>query len=297
MDNLIGLHTCYWQGTAIGRDLHAVTDFTRATGADIIEVSASDFIHLSKAEVAQFREYAEASGLSVSVNGGLVTPRNDISSPDPVSRLAGLKHCQIMLELCAALGSPTWSGLIHSAWLLRPDPADPVKFKKMTKERAVEGMIEVSAIAAKTGVVCCLEIVNRYEQFVLNTVTEGIDFCENVNSPFCKLLLDTFHMSIEEDDMAQSIQTAQQGGHIGYIHVGESNRRIPIGEKSNINWRETARAIRTSGYSGPLVLEPLELDTTPAAAKVCIWRSFADPNDLDSMKSKAMQSIAYLRKL
>lgn len=297
MDNPIGLHTCYWQGTAIGDDLHAVTDYTKATGADIIEVSAGDFIHLSKSEVAGFREYAEALGLSITVNGGLVTASNDISSPDPVSRQAGIKHCQTMLELCAALGSPTWSGLIHSAWLLRPDPADPVKFKRMTRQRAVEGMKEVSAIAAKTGVVCCLEIVNRYEQFVLNTVAEGIDFCGEVDSPFCKLLLDTFHMAIEEDNMADSIRSAQKVGHIGCIHVGESNRRIPIGEKGNINWPEAADAIKTSGYSGPLVLEPLELATTHAAAKVCVWRSFADPNDLDSMQSKARQSINYLRKI
>ena len=41
-------------------------------------------------------------------------------------------------------------------------------------------------------VLFCVEVVNRFEHFMMNTAAEGIAFCERVGSPNCKLLLDTF---------------------------------------------------------------------------------------------------------
>ena len=79
----------------------------------------------------------------------------------------------------------------------------------------------------------CLEIVNRFEQYIANTAEEGIAICEEINNPYCKLLLDTFHMNIEEDYIPDAIRAASDKGYLGYIHIGEANRKIPNGEKKN----------------------------------------------------------------
>ncbi|MCD8349970.1 MAG: sugar phosphate isomerase/epimerase [Planctomycetaceae bacterium] len=297
MKNPIGLHMCYWQGSAIAGDMDRMADLTAETGVDIMELSAGDLRAMSPAQRRDLRARLRGLGLKTTINGGLVTQQNDISSPDPAIRRRGFDHCVAMLELCAEMESTSWSGLLHSAWLLRPDPADPQRDRRLTWSRAVEGMQTLAREAERHGVVCCLEVVNRYEQFVFNTAEDGVAFCTEVGNANCKLLLDTFHMAIEEDYMPASVIAAQEAACIGYIHIGESNRRLPTGMHSNIDWHAFAEAVKTSGYEGPLVLEPFELATTPGASKVCIWRGFADPDDVQAMVARARTSVQYLRSL
>lgn len=297
MDNPIGLHMCYWQGSAVGDDFPRMMELTAATGVDIMELSAGHLVAMSREQRSDLRRQIAAQGLRATVNGGLVTRDNDISSTNPATRQKGLDHCQALLAVCGEMDAPLWSGLLHSAWLLRPDAADPQKDRRETWLRAVDGMKLVAEEGKRHGVTCCLEVVNRYEQFVFNTAKDGTLFCDEVNHENCALLLDTFHMAIEEDYLPNGVKFAQAAGRIGCIHIGESNRRLPTGESSNIDWHAFADAVRSSGYKGPLVMEPFELATTPAASKVCIWRGFADPENVDAMVARARQSVDYLRAL
>lgn len=297
MKNPIGLHMCYWQGSAISGEIDRMVELTAETGVEIMELAAGDLKGMSRERRSQLRRRLAGAGLRTTINGGLVTRENDVSSPDPTIRRRGLEHCRAMLGLCAEMESPTWSGLLHSAWLLRPDPADPQRDRRETWARAVEGMRGVAREAERAGVVCCLEVVNRYEQFVFNTAMDGAAFCGEVGHGHCKLLLDTFHMALEENYLPDGVTQAQRSECIGSIHIGESNRRLPIGGLSNIPWSAFADAVRSGGYQGPLVLEPFELATTPGASKVCVWRGFANPEDIGGMVARARESVAFLRSL
>ncbi len=297
MKNLIGLHCGYWLGSGITGDMSKIISYTKSAGADIIELSMGDLVKLDDRELLRLRNDVESVGLSIKINGGLVTIDNDISSPDIVTRERGFAHCLNMLRICSIMGSKTWSGLIHSAWLLRPDPVNPIADKEKRLVQAINGMKRVTEIAEKADVRCCLEIVNRYEQFLFNTVEEGVLFCQAVDSPYCQLLLDTFHMSIEEDNLAASILRAQKVGLIGYIHIGETNRRIPLDQSGNTNWLAFKDAVNGSGYVGPLVLEPLELANSDSAIKTCTWRSYVDGKNIDLMLERAKSGIAFLRSL
>ena len=95
-------------------------------------------------------------------------------------------------------------------------------------------MKAVMKTAEDFGVTVNLEIVNRFEHYLINTVDEGLEFCKEIDSPNCKLLLDCFHMNIEEDDIEQSIEKAAD--HIGYFHVSEPNRKVP-NTCAHINWK------------------------------------------------------------
>ena len=62
-------------------------------------------------------------------------------------------------------------------------------------------MREAIKTAEDCDVIFCVEVVNRFEQFMMNTAAEGIAFAQEVGSPNCKILLDTFHMNIEEESI------------------------------------------------------------------------------------------------
>jgi len=79
--------------------------------------------------------------------------------------------------------------------------------------------------AEKHQVTLLLEAINRYETNLFNTVEACLDFAEQRNSPYLKILPDTFHMNIEEVSMEDSLQKAAP--YIGAIHCADSNRLAP----------------------------------------------------------------------
>ena len=291
MKNELALHMCYWSGTEIGNDLDQIISFTAKTGADRLELGPDVFLNLNKQQRKDLLCRIEDQGLSVSVNGGLMNERNDTSSPDPAIRKVGIEHCRRVLEACADMKSPYWSGLMHSAWCLKPDLEDPQECKRRTWARSVEAMKTVSQIASDYGVVCAIEIVNRYEHFLLNTAEDGIVFCEEVGSPYCKLCLDVFHMSIEENHMPSAIEAAQNHGRLACVHLGETNRRIPTGGPTNIDWGSFGKAVQNCGYSGAMVFEPLQFSKASTAAKTCLWRNVADSDDLSGLVENARKAV------
>lgn len=297
MKNRIALHACYWSGTRVGESLDDIIAYTSRIRPDALELSPAVFIEMDRHQRAELRRRVEDHGLTITVNGGLMTPENDTSSPDPAIRAKGVAHCARVLEACAQLGSPYWSGLMHSAWCLKPDPGDPLGDKRRTWARAVESMRQVSRIAEDNGVVCAIELVNRYEHFLLNTAAEGVAFCDAVDHPCCRILLDVFHMSIEEDNLADAVTFAQRSGHLCCIHVGETNRRIPTGGPTNIDWEAFGAAVRDSGFEGNLVLEPLPFARSATAAKTCLWRDVSNPDDLDKLVDDGKKAVALMRRL
>jgi D-psicose/D-tagatose/L-ribulose 3-epimerase len=68
-------------------------------------------------------------------------------------------------------------------------------------------------------------VVNRFEQYLLNTAEEGVAFIKRVGSPNLKLLLDTFYMNIEEDNISKALTLT--GDQLGHFHIGETNRKTP----------------------------------------------------------------------
>lgn len=97
--------------------------------------------------------------------------------------------------------------------------------KWAARERSLRSLREILGRAEQYGIAYCLEIVNRFEQCILNTAAEGVDYLRELDHPSAKLLLDTFHMNIEEDSFADAIRTAK--GLLGHFHIGECNRKTP----------------------------------------------------------------------
>ena len=97
-----------------------------------------------------------------------------------------------------------------------------------------------------------VEVVNRFEQYLLNTCEEALDYCGRVGSSHCQILLDTFHMNIEEDSIFDAIVNA--GNQLGHLHIGETNRRAP--GRGRIPWDEVAGALKKIDYTGSIVMEP-----------------------------------------
>jgi D-psicose/D-tagatose/L-ribulose 3-epimerase len=147
----------------------------------------------------------------------------------------------------------------------------------------------LSKIAESENVILLCEVLNRFEQFLLNTCEQALEFVKQVNSPSCKILLDTFHMNIEEDSMINAIYEA--GDYLGGFHLGENNRK-PVG-MGTMPWKEIKKALDDIGFNGSLVQEPFIMSGGQVGQDIAVWRDIVKNPNLDEL---ARISAAYIKK-
>ncbi|MFQ5822771.1 MAG: 5-keto-L-gluconate epimerase [bacterium] len=134
---------------------------------------------------------------------------------------------------------------------------------KQASNWLVEALKECSDAASRLGIKLALEPINRYETNLVNTVADGLDLIEKVASENLGLLLDTFHMNIEEPSIEDSIQ--QAGNRIFHFHVADSNRWYP--GAGHIDFKRIVEVLNEVGYKGFLSAEILPLPDSDTCAE------------------------------
>lgn len=145
--------------------------------------------------------------------------------------------------------------------------------------------------AESKGITLGLEPINRYETYVLTSANEVLNLATEIGHPALGLMLDTFHMNIEENDFYTPVLAA--GNKLKYVHMTESDRGM-LGE-GNVHWDDFFKGLAQINYSGDLVLENFTSQVPGMAEMTSLWRpSKYDPmslakGSLDFMKQKAQQ--------
>ena len=157
--------------------------------------------------------------------------------------------------------------------------------------RSVKNVREIGKVAGDCGVDYCLEVLNRFEGYLLNTAAEGAAFVREVDVPAVKLMLDTFHMNIEEDSMGGAIRSAK--GLMGHFHTGECNRRVP--GQGRMPWREIGEALREIGYDGTVCMEPFVRMGGKVGSDIKVWHDLSEGADIETLDRDAAKSVAFER--
>ena len=176
------------------------------------------------------------------------------------------------------------AGINYSSW---PRKLQPGEDKRELTDRAIEGVREAVKTAEDCDVLFCLEVVNRFEHFMMNTAAEGIAFAKRVESPNCKILLDTFHMNIEEDSFRDSLLESK--GWLGHFHLGETNRRPP--GMGRMPWPEIFGALREIGYQGAVVMEPFLVPGGEVGRDISVYRDLLGNDDLDDLVTRSVKFV------
>lgn len=154
-------------------------------------------------------------------------------------------------EICAEIGAVT--ELEYSYGTQRSLPLFS-PYQKMNKNQRAE-FLDVYRELLKplegTKGRLLLENINRYESPFLNSVQDCLDVLDELNHENAGLLMDFFHMSIEERSLPETIRKA--GDKIAYIHLGDSNRLLP--GAGHTDWKACFGELKKIGYSGFLNLE------------------------------------------
>lgn len=275
----------YWTHEWVA-DYFKIADKCRKAGFDVMEIGASHLLDMSDGEIEKLRDYCKDLNLEISCNLG--PPKSkDISSKDPSVRAAGVKYLTDILYQMKKLGSKVLIGALYNCW-----PHDFIDVDKDAMwERSVSEMKKVAAVADELEIDLCLEVLNRFESPLVNDCDEGIKYCKDVGHKSCKLLLDTFHMNIEEDDLPAAFRKA--GKLLGHVHVGESNRKLP--GMGHLPWAEMGKALRDIGFDGCVVMEPFMKMGGQVASDIKVYRDLSNGADEETMDKYIADSLVFLK--
>ncbi len=271
----VGIYYAFWTHEWDADFLPFVPKVKRL-GFDQLEVNGGTIVKMSAAERDRLAGAARDAGLALSFGIGL-TAQNDPSSLDEGVRKSGMTFMRQMIEHASAMGSATICGTVHSTWPAKlPRGQDD---KRPFRDQSLRSMRELVKVAEDRNVTLCPEVLNRFEQFLLNTAAEAVAYVEELGSPACQILLDTFHMNIEEESMGGAIRTA--GKHLRHVHIGETDRKPP--GLGRMPWKEIRAALDDVGYAGSLIMEPFVLMGGQVGWDVGVWRPVIENPDLDAL--------------
>lgn len=292
--NKVGLHIAYLRSTPYEFDLGKTIPLVKQSSMDVLEVSVPTLLDLSREERRTIRKIAEDNNLILTANGG-PTEECDVSADNAAVREKGIEFCKRLLEATADIGSNILCGINYSQWLRRPQKLLTYEEKQRIWGLSVESLKKIMPTAEDLNIQYCFEVVNRFEGFLLNTAEEGIRFVRDVESANAKILLDTYHMNIEENNLFHAISSAMQENVLGHLHVGESNRRIPgIGE-SHFRWQELFDTLKKINYEGHIVMEPFVRMGIPTAMNACVWRNLTTNQTIADFMQDARAGANFIR--
>lgn len=176
-----------------------------------------------------------------------LTPDNvDLAHPDGAVRGQAVDYYRRLLDFAAELGGAPLVSCHGYVGRIKAKRSQADEYRLF-----VEAVRQVAAHAQSRNLKLVIEVLNRYESHLVNTGADAAKFVTDVGAANVGILLDAYHMNIEESNPALALQ--QAGNRLWLYHAADSNRQA-IG-RGHIDFLAQLAALDAIGYGGPVILE------------------------------------------
>lgn len=261
----VGINLLLWTGQVTEEHaplLRALKD----TGFDGVEVpifDASDPGHYRR-----LGALLDDLGLARTVTATIPDAAHNPLSEHRHERAAACGHLARVVDCCAELGAEVlagpWYQPLGNFSGLGPQPRE--------YERCAEFHRKVAPLAGAAGLTCALEVLNRFECYLLNTCEQASAYLDLLGEPGFGIHFDTFHAHIEEKDSLAAIELAWRKGQLAHVHISENDRGTPGRGQARI--REAIQLLKRLGYDDWLTIEAFGGAVPELAAATRVWRPF-----------------------
>jgi len=251
-------------------------------GFDAVEIPIE---YPEKIDAKKVKAALEANELEPIVCGAF-GPSRDLTNDDPAVHENCFQYIRQGLDLCnewdaTFLAGPMYSA-VGKARMLSPE------LRKIEWERAVTNLHKVCKMAQDRKLEIALEPLNRFESDMVNTAEDVLRLIKDINHPAAKVLLDGFHMAIEERNIEHAITSV--GDKLIHVQVSENYRGTP--GTGQTPWDSFKKGLKNINYKGVISIESFTPDIKELAGAVCIWKTLAPTQD-----GFAQNGVNFLKRL
>jgi D-psicose/D-tagatose/L-ribulose 3-epimerase len=271
-----GVNTFLWTA-AFTREHFPKLKAIREYGFDGVEVS---LFKPDEFPAAEIRHAVEENGLGCTVCSVLL-PGFSLISPDEDIRRKTIRHLSACIEKTAEAGAQIIAGpLYHPVGAFSGRRRNEAEWTN-----AVNGYRALAPVLERNHVQLCIEPLNRFETYFLNTTADAVRLCDEVDHPNVGILWDTFHANIEEKNLGDALFGARR--HLKHVHTCENDRGTP--GSGHVDWDEVLGAVRELEYDGWLTIESFGFSLGELSSAAAIWRDLAP--SVDEIASEGLRFL------
>jgi sugar phosphate isomerase/epimerase len=241
-----------------------------------------------KYEPKKVKKMLQQYGLEVSSIAGMYLWKDeikrDLASSDKKIREQTINYLFKCIDYAQLMGAKLVIVVPAAVSKLAPSLS-----KKEDWKNSVKAVQEVAKYAEKKDILLAIEPINRYETYLVNSVQDALCYSREVNSSHVKIMVDTFHMNIEERDIPEAIRIA--GNNLINVHLADSNR-CSVG-RGHINFKALIKALKEINYQYALTLEPLPPVSDPYLA----LEGGVSENIFDQYAAESIMGLKYFESI
>ncbi|MEW2430907.1 sugar phosphate isomerase/epimerase family protein [Micromonospora sp. NPDC047644] len=278
----IGVNPWVWTSPVDDKALTELIPRIAAFGFDAVELPIEQ---PGDWDPIRTRDLLAEHGLVAAGVCAVTPPGRDLVDAAPTvveSTVAYLKGCVASAAAVGAgcVGGPAYAS-VGRTWRMSPAAraACYAEFR--------QALAPVAEQAGELGVSIGVEALNRYETSVVNTIEQTIELIDGL-PPNVGIMIDTYHMNIEEADPYAALAVA--GPHIKHVQVSGTNRGAPGAD--HFDWPRFFTVLRDTGYQGSICIESFTAENETIATAAAIWRPLAPSQD-----RLATDGLRYLREI
>lgn len=257
--------------------IEQIAEHAKQIGAAGLDISGEP----DTTDIKRVRKALDTNGLAAfCVNGNFTEEARVFCHNKPELRQKAVEYGKKCVDMAVELGA--------KIALMVPSQVNGQNYfvsKAVDWEHSVESLRGVAQYAKDKNVTLVLECVNKYEVTLVRTLGDGIRMCKEIGLDNVKIIGDTFHMNLEEENgIHNAIRAAE--GWLAHLHLGDNTREVP--GRGCINWREVLLALSDIHYDGVISFEPLP-------HRLTLDEIFAGALDPQELARELGLSLAYLR--
>lgn len=283
-----GMFMNFWENSWVADYTKYIKKMAKM-GFDVLEFQAKNLLEMTDEQIHALKAVADEHGIELTYSLGL-DKQFDIASLDEETQKRGVEYLSDIIKQVHKAGGKIISGVSYAGWGV----PDVVNVAQAT-ENSIKNMKILAKKAEEYGITYGIEAVNRFEGIIINTAKQARAYVDRVGSKNVGVLLDTYHMNIEEDSIADAIRTV--GDKLVGFHVGENNRTVPGNGYGHLNWNEIFDALKEVNYQGRIVAEPFVKAGGEVGDAIYVWRDLVPDKSEAALDMQAENMLKFFKQL
>lgn len=264
-----GVSTWLWTSPFTTASIQDLFPKIAKMGFDVIEIAVED---VSLIDIKEVKKALRQYNLKANVCGAFGSAR-DLTHEDMAVHKNCFSYIESCLDFCLEWGADFFGGPMYSA--VGKARMLSAEQRKVEWDLAVKNLGTVCDMAASRGLRIALEPLNRFESDLINTANDVVRLINDINHPAARIMLDGFHMNIEENNIEKAIITS--GNKLIHLQVSENYRGTP--GSGQTNWDAYKKGLEAINYKGTVTIESFTPENKELASAVCFWHPMAESQD------------------